>query len=258
MSELARFQAAFAEALTGDAAGLAPWLPDAEAEPRLAVYRNTVAKGCADAVAAQFPTLVRVVGEAWLRDAAVIFARTHPPASASLTDYGEAFPGWLAAFRPAADLPWLPALARIDWAWRAALFARDLPPLTAEAFAALAPDDYARLGAQLHPAAQVLWFNDGAPSLWQALQGDEPPAEFELSPEAEGLLVTRPELTVLTVPLGPGGHAFLAACGEGLSLAAAGEAALAAEPALALATLFAHMIGTGAFAGIQTVRSDLS
>jgi hypothetical protein len=258
MSELARFQSAFAEALTGDAAGLAPWLADASAEPRLAVYRNTVAKGCADAVAAQFPTLVRGVGEAWLRDAAVIFARGHPPVSASLADYGAAFPAWLADFPPAADLPWLAGLARIDWAWRAALFAEDRPALTARAFAALTPEDHASLGAELHPAAQLLWFDDGTPSLWQALQADDAAAGVELSPAPEGLLVTRPELTVLTLPLGSGGHAFLAACRAGRSLAAAGEAALAAQPGLALAALFPHLIGAGAFARIQTPRSDVS
>ena len=58
MSELARFAAA----LRDDASGLAPWAE--AADPGFAVYRNTVAKGCADAIAAQFPTLIGVVGQA--------------------------------------------------------------------------------------------------------------------------------------------------------------------------------------------------
>jgi hypothetical protein len=256
MSELARFQTAFAEALTGDAAALAPWL--AEPEPRLAVYRNTVAKGCADAVAAQFPTVLAGVGEAWLRDAARVFARAHPPMSASLADYGEAFPAWLASFPPAADLPWLPGLARIDWAWRGALFAPDLAPLAAEALAALSPDDFEGVVAELHPAARLLWFDDATPALWQALQAEAPPAEIELTPEPQGLLITRPGFEVRTLRLGAGGHAFLAACGAGRSLAAAGEAALGAEPGLALAELFSHLIGAGAFGRLRTLRSGVS
>lgn len=252
MSDLARFQTAFAEALSGDVAGLAPWIAP-EAAPRFAVYRNTVAKGCADAVAAQFPTLASVVGEPWLRAAAALFARAHPPLSAGLADYGEGFPAWLAAFPPAADMPWLAGLARIDWARGEALFARDLPPLRAEAVAALPADAYVGLAAELHPAARVLRFADGAPSLWRALQGDDPPADVELSPEPEGLLLTRPDLEVRTELLSPGGLGFLDACRAGLSLAAAGEAALEAQSDLRLADTFAAFIAAGAFARLVPI-----
>jgi hypothetical protein len=255
MSELGRFQTAFAEALTGDDARLAPWIT-ADAAPRLAVYRNTVAKGCADAIAAHFPTLVTVVGEAWLRDAAVVFARAHPPTVASLSDYGDGFPDWLAGFAPAAEMPWLAGLAQIDWARRDALFAQDRPPLQSEALSGLTPESYAILAAELHPAARVLTFDDGTPSLWLALQREHGPTEIELSPEPEGLLVTRPDLEVRAARLSPGGLAFLEACRAGLSLAAAGETALAAEPDLPLADAFAGFIRAGAFAGLKSTARE--
>ena len=70
MSELARFQDAFAAALAGDGAALGSWLA---AGDRLAVYRNTVAKGLADALADQFPSVARVVGPAWMGAAARAF-----------------------------------------------------------------------------------------------------------------------------------------------------------------------------------------
>src|SRR4051794_1012519 len=94
MSDLGRFQNLFAEAIAGRSEGLAPWIGEG-AERRLAVYRNTVAKGCADALAAQFPTVERVVGEAWMREAAVRFAAEEPPSVPSLADYGEGFADWL-------------------------------------------------------------------------------------------------------------------------------------------------------------------
>jgi hypothetical protein len=250
MSELGRFQTAFAEALAGEPAALAPWVGSG-AETRLSVYRNTVAKGCADAIAAQFPTLRGVVGEAWLRDAAVLFARAHPPTRPSLSDYGAGFPDWLASFPPAAEMPWLAGLARIDWACSEALFAPDLPPLGADAFAPLAPEAYGAFAAEPHPAARILWFADGAPGLWRALQAQTAPAEVALAAEPEGLLITRPDLEVRTAPLGPGVFAFLHACAAGLSLAAAGEAALTAEPDLRLAGHFAELIAAGAFARLR-------
>lgn len=254
-SELARFQDAFVQALAGDAARLAPWTERGpQTERRLSVYRNTLAKGCADALAAQFPSVLRVVGEAWLGDAAVCFARAHPPSRASLADYGEAFPDWLTGFPPAAELPYLPGLARIDWARRTALFAEDGPALSAADMARLEPDDYARVGAALHPSAQLLWFEDGVPALWAALQAQTPPDEAELAPEPGGLLLVRPHLAVEHRLLGRGAYAFLDACRIGRSLAEAGAAALAAEPGLALAAAFSDLISLGAFAGVTATR----
>lgn len=248
MSELTLFQDAFCEALVGDFAPLAPWTCDEAAELRFSVYRNTVAKGCADALAAQFPTVLRLVGEGWLREAGVLFAADHPPAQPCLTLYGEAFADWLAAFAPAADMPWLADVARIDWATTLATFAADDAVIAAAEVAVLPPEDLTRVSLQLHPAAQVLWFAQGAPSLWCALQGETAPVAAELTPEPEGLLLTRPDHQVLHHLLGRGAHAFLAACGRGASLAGAAEAALAAEPELLLAQAFAALITAGALA----------
>lgn len=252
MSELGRFHDAVARALSGDVAALSPWTaPDAETEARFSVYRNTVAKGLADAVAAQFPTVVRAVGEDWMREAALHFAREHPPASPALLAYGEAFPAWLAGFAPAADMPWLAGLARIDWAVRDALFAPDAEPVDAAAFAALPPEAYAEAVLDLHPSAAALWFADGAPGLWRALQADPPAGEAELAAEPEGLLVMRPALEVVTRPLTAGGFAFVSAARAGATLAAAGAAALEAEPDLPLAELFADLIALGVFVCIR-------
>jgi hypothetical protein len=250
MSELARFQQAFAAALAGEAAGLAPWLPG-EAEPRLSVYRNTVAKGCADAICAQFPTVLTVVGEAWLRDAGLAFARAHPPASASLADYGEAFPDWLAGFPPAADMPWLADIARLDRLRTEALFAADAAPLPADALAGLGAADFATHGLALHPATRWRRFQAAVPALWLALQAG--PAEAALLPTPQAVLVTRPHLQVQVRIVEAGACALLDACAAGASLASAGEAALAAEPGLDLAAAFAELIAAGAFAEARPI-----
>jgi len=255
MPELARFQDAFTAALAGEDAALAPWL---EAGDRLAVYRNTVAKGLADALADQFPSVAGVVGPEWLAHAARAFAAAHPPASPCLMDYGAAFPEWLAAFPLAADLPFLAGLARIDWARREALFAPDMAPIAITAFAALAPEDWADTLADLHPSAQLLRFGDGTPGLWIALQAQTPPAEAELGAEPQALLVLRPGRALAWRILSAGEHAFLAGCRDGASLADAGAAALAAEPELALGGSFAEIIALGAFACVRRLSPPVS
>jgi len=245
------FHDAFLAALAGDFAALEPWCAPTAAG--LSVYRNTAIKGCADALVAQFPSLVRVVGEAWLTEAGAVFAQAQPPRRASLLTYGDAFPEWLAQFPPASDMPFLPRLAEMDLLWAAAYGAADAVPLDPSALADL---DEAALGLcrlGLHPATRFALFEDSTPSLWSALQPPaDPPTAFELFDEAEGLLLLRPGPDVRHRLTGPGEVAFLAACRDGVSLTEAGAAALGAEPRLDLASAFASLLADGAFSSLRT------
>ncbi|MBW8815254.1 MAG: putative DNA-binding domain-containing protein [Caulobacterales bacterium] len=249
------FHDAFVAALSGDLAALAPWSEAPDLDARLSVYRNTVAKGCADALVAQFPTVAKLVGEPWLGAAAVEFARAHPPTEAALLTYGADFPAWLETFAPAADMPWLPGLAALDYLWTEAHLAADAPPLDPAALQALAPEDFARLRLVLHPAARFASFEAAIPSLWLALQAETPPAAFELGAEPEGLLFLRPALDITPIRLAPGAFALLAACRDRRSLAEAAAAALAAEPRLDLQAAFAELILGGAFAELAPLET---
>ncbi len=129
---LQRFQDEFARALLVEdcaAAGIAPEIARLAAQPAFAVYRNTVMKGCIDALQANYPSIARLVGEEWFRAAAALYARSNLPRHPTLADYGADFVGFLAAFAPAADLPYLPGVARLDRFWTEAHTAHDEPPL---------------------------------------------------------------------------------------------------------------------------------
>ncbi|OHB31058.1 MAG: hypothetical protein A2790_10400 [Phenylobacterium sp. RIFCSPHIGHO2_01_FULL_69_31] len=246
------FHERFLAAVAGDAAALAPWCAPNAAEAGLSVYRNTVGKGCADALAAQFPTVERVVGPAWLAAAATAHATACPPRTASLLAYGEAFPTWLADFPPAADMPYLAGLAQLDWLWTCAHLAADARPLAPEAAAALSPAAFSTHALVLHPATRFADFEDGTPSLWRALQSpDAPPKTLELNDAPEGLLLVRPGLDIRHQLIGPGELMFLAASSAGASLLEAAMAALAAEPGLDLSTAFAGLVAAGAFTALR-------
>lgn len=247
------FLDAFSAALDGDDRSLAPWWGDAERGlAGLSVYRNTVAKGCADALTGLFPAVTAVVGPDWMRGAAARFAAEHPPARASLIDYGEAFPDWLAVFEPAADMPFLPGLARLDRMWSEAHLAADAAPLEAQALAALTPEDFAVVRAVLHPSARLAAFDDGLPTLWSGLRAEEgPPDELALDPEPQAVLIVRPGGAVSHHTLSPGALAFLIACAADESLGEAAAVALAEEPDLDLSQAFAALIVAGAFSALQ-------
>ncbi|GGL48804.1 DNA-binding domain-containing protein [Caulobacter rhizosphaerae] len=255
MSELGQFQDAFVAALHARTADpIAGWLPGGdrvgEAEPAgLAVYRNTIAKGCVDALAANFPTVASLVGDDWFRAAAALFAREHPPASAALLAYGEAFADWLERFPPAGDLPYLPAMAQLDRMWTTALFAPEAEPLAAEAFA-LAPDILAAARPRLHPSLAFAWFDSGLPGLWLAAR-EPAPGEMTLSEDPQGALVVRPDHVVHSRRLDAAGFAFLASARDGAALGEAITAAAQADPAADLASLFAALIADGVFVGLD-------
>lgn len=248
------FHDAFLAAVAGAPEALSPWCGARSAGPGLSVYRNTIAKGCADALAAQFPSVERVVGMAWLTAAAAAHAADHPPRRASLLDYGQDFPEWLSRFPPAADLSFLADLARMDLMWTAAHLAADAPALEPAALADLGPKAFAARALVLHPATQFAEFAVTSPSLWRALQPpDEPPAGFELDVEPQGLLIVRPGLDIAHRVAGRGELAFLRACRGQAALADAAVAALAADPDFDLATAFAGLVADGAFSALRTL-----
>ena len=147
-SELHAFQNAFARVLRG--AGVAapsrgreppapsdPLVDELARQPGFAVYRNTVAKACVDALQANYPAVWRLVGEEWFRAAAAVFVRSAPPKDPTLVTYGAGFPLFLERFAPARDLPYLGAVARLDRFWTEAHVARDEAPVAAADVAAV-------------------------------------------------------------------------------------------------------------------------
>ncbi len=243
MPELLDFQDAFVAALAGSPSALSPWLAPGEGAAGLSVYRNTIAKGCVDALAANFPTVLSMVGEDWFRAAAALFAREAPPASAALLDYGEAFPAWLERFPPADDTPYLAGIAHLDRLWTEALFAAEAPILTAQALAA---EDLAVARLPLHPSVRFASFEVGLPSLWSAARAGR--EDLELSDQTEALLCVRDKGAVMHRVIGAAETAFLRACRDGHTAAEAAERGLEADPGVDLAPLFATLIADGVFA----------
>ncbi|MDD2547127.1 MAG: DNA-binding domain-containing protein [Burkholderiaceae bacterium] len=245
--QLSTFQDGFATALhTPPGADAPPWLAALVAQPGFAVYRNTVLKGCLDALQAHYPTVCRLVGEDWFRAAARVFAQDHPPLDGQLVDYGAGFADFLQGFAPAADLPYLPGVARLDRAWTEAHLAADAPVLDAGWLAQQPPEALAGLCLAPHPAARWLG-SDAHPcyTLWQRHR-DGLPVDGAIPWHGEGALLSRPAAAVQWTRLSPAGLAFLQACAQGQPLDAAAAAALAAEAQADLSALMAQLLHAGA------------
>jgi hypothetical protein len=160
MNALAQFQDDFVKALVTPDVALPPAIAALAAQPGFAVYRNTVMKGCIDALQANYVCVARLVGEEWFRAAAAVFARSHPPAQPTLLHYGESFSDFLAGFEPAADLPYLPGVAHFDHLWTEAHVAADEAPLIAADLSGLSPEALGAMQLCPHAAARWVWFDE--------------------------------------------------------------------------------------------------
>jgi len=257
---LQRFQDGFARALLVEdcaAAGLAPEVARLAAQPAFAVYRNTVMKGCIDALRANYPSVARLVGEEWFRAAAAIYARANLPRHPTLADYGADFAGFLAAFAPAAELSYLAGVARLDRFWTEAHAARDQAPLALAAVARLTPGELARTALRPHASARWAWF-DAQPivTIWRRNRYPDSADDRELEWRGEGVLVVRPKAAVEHVELDAAACAFLDACAAGRPLADAAAAALAASTATDLARLMAGLLDAGAVGGLDILARE--
>lgn len=241
MNVLAGFQREFAAALFDDAPSFAP-----ADHPAFAIYRNTVMRSCLDALEANFPAVVCLVGRDWFRSAAAIHVASSPPRDARLAMYGEAFAEFLACFEPAASLPYLADVARLDRLHAECLNAEDAPHAGGGHLAARTPGDMAQLRLLPHPATR--WLSSAMPSLtiWQASRRGEPVNEH-LAWQPEQALVLRAAHEVRVLPIGPPAIDLLEACAAGVALGDAATAAARAHPDARVDLILSGLLRSGAF-----------
>jgi hypothetical protein len=215
---------------------------------RFGVYRNNVVTGLVDALAARFPVTQALVGEEFFRAMARIHARQAPPRSPVMLHYGSAFPDFVAAFPPAAAVPYLADVARLEDARSRAYHAADVVPLGAAEFAAVTAEHLGDARVRMHPAAAILRSGHPVVSIWSAHQEQHPSA---VAWEPEDALVTRPRLEVEVRRLRPGTAAFLAALAAGATVAKAADAGAHDSAAFDLAGAFAVLVESGAAAALR-------
>lgn len=254
MSDQTTFAAALLDPERPCPPGLSTWNGSNPAR-RFAVYRNNVLVSLIDALADSFPVTQQLVGEEFFRAMARLHAYAHPPQSRLLAFYGADFPDFIASFPPAAGLPYLADVARLEYRRVVAYHAADVPGVGSEAVAAALADQAAlpTLGVTLQPSLAVLASASAVVSLWAAHQG-----VLDLSavaPETpETALILRPGLEVEVMQIPPAAGAFISALGAGSPLGAAAEAALAIDPAFDLVGTLGLLLQKSAITALNPAR----
>jgi hypothetical protein len=226
---------------------------------RLAVYRNNVVSALVDALVQSCPVVEQLVGNEFFRAMAAVFVRAEPPRTRVLAFYGEGFPDFIAGFPPAASLPYLADVARLEVARVRAYHAADAEPVASDVvvLALASGERIGELQLVAHPSLQVVCSDFAVVSLWAAHQGD--PAQTDLGAidieQGENALVLRDGLDVLVLRAPDGATAFAGAVLEGKNLGDAAEATIAACPGFDLSATLALLLGHGALTSIHLPRS---
>jgi hypothetical protein len=251
MLRLAERQQEFAAALL-DPERPAPFgLVGPDGEPsarRFAVYRNNVVAGLVETLQATFPAICRIVGKAFFQAMARTYVLAEPPGSPILLDYGAGFPDFIGDFVPAATLPYLSDVARIEYFWAQAYHAAEASPLDPLVLAAIAPEALPEICLLPHPSVHLVRSQFPALTIWRMnMPGGVPaPVDFALG---EDVLIVRPAAEVEVRLLASGGLDFLQALADGMPVLAALKIAMAAGHGFDLTVNLEELMRTGVFVG---------
>lgn len=216
---------------------------------RFAVYRNNVTVSLIEALRTRFPATEKIVGEDFFAAMARAFVRVQPPRSPLLMHYGDDVPAFVETFPPAAGMPWLADVARLEAARTRAYHAADAAPLGAAEFSAIDPDTLGAMRVRLLPSAEIVRSRYPVVTIWAMNSGEVPlgPVDFGVGEDA---LVLRPHFSVLVLCLPPGTAAFLGALQDRATVADALGAALADAETFDPTAALALLIGSGVTAAL--------
>lgn len=179
-------------------------------------------------LAGAFPVLAQLVGAESFTALSREFWLTHPPRCGDLAQWGDALAQFLQTNSQLADEPYLPDVARVEWALHVAAGAADQAADMAS-FALLASADPATLSLRLASGTLVLASNYPVASITTAHQSGTPSlaeaGAMLRAGTAEHALVWRAGLRPCVRPCGPGEAALVTALLRGASLLAALESA---------------------------------
>lgn len=224
---LADSQQAFASALFDPSAApaLLPGFQGEHAAHRFALYRGNLSATVNKTLANAYPVIQMLVGEEFFAGLSQAYGHSHPSDSGDLNRFGGHYADFLADFPHVADYPYLPDMARLEWALHRAHYAPSADAIAADALAALTPEQVETARLRLHPACQLLASDWDVVRLWQAHQldgGQDFPQQLERPSHG---LVLRPHWKTQLLPLSPAAHAALGVLADGGAFGPALDAA---------------------------------
>ncbi len=172
MSELRLQQRAFRLAVVTDDTAVELFAcGSSDPQRRLQIYRHAYRSRLTDALAANYPALVRALGDEAFAGLAAQYIDARPSCKPSIRWFGDALDDFVGQ-HDVLPHPALRDLLRLEWAICCAFDAADAQLAMRDEFAQLAPAAWPALRLPLHPSASLLDLEWNVEPLWQALTRD--------------------------------------------------------------------------------------
>lgn len=259
MPDLKARQSAFAQAILHPDRPVPPGLTGPDGKPsarRFAVYRNNVVAGLIDALKAAYPVTQRIVGDEFFTAMTRTFVLREPPRSPVMLHYGAGFADFVGGFEPAAALPYLRDVARLERAWVEAYHAREAVSLDYATLGGIVDEGLAALTLTLHPSLRIVRSTHPVVSIWRMNIGGGMPEAIDTRASGEDALVSRAVADVEVRALPRGAAAFIESLAAGVRMVDALDFALIDEPLFDLSRTLKIMMQAGVIVGWARVADD--
>ena len=172
MNSLRELQTTCIQAFTGDSSELLALVRDNGVAPeqRVEVYRNNHREIFRKALAASYPVIERLVGDACFAGLAREYTRANPSRSGDLQRYGQDFPGFLQGTYGDTQFRYLPDVASLEWALEEVHLDPDEPALSVSELGRFDENDFGNLVFAARSAMRLLRSHYPVFSIWRANQ----------------------------------------------------------------------------------------
>lgn len=219
---------------------------------RLSVYSGGYLARMEEALEEAYPAVRRVAGRKGFHALAHGYAARHPSHSYNLSRAGLHLPEFLKTHPLTGELPFLPDMARLEWAVVEAFHAFDQPPLDPAHLSAIPPQDWERIRLVFQPSVHRIASAWPVLDIWEARAQPVSEIRIEIVNRPQRVLITRRSFEVRCELLDELQDRALAALLEGKSLGETCE--LLAEQAGGdppLTEWFSRWSGSGLITGIR-------
>lgn len=215
---------------------------------RFSVYRNNIAVGLTDALAASFPVIEKLLGEQNFKGVIGIYLRQSLPPTPLIPDYGIDLPEFLAVFPQLSHIGYLADIARLEYALRQSYNAADSTAIDPDALQSLDPEALMAAHFTLAPSLHLIQSPWPIHAIWQMNMQENAPAPPAV---AQDVLITRPEFDPAPHLLDTGAATFITALKQGQTLGEAHASTTTTAPEFDLSTALGLLLAGGCITDIR-------
>jgi hypothetical protein len=223
-------------------------------EARLDVYRHNVESNHVGALSQIYPVVHKIVGDDFFRTLVTHYVRAHPSPSGDLNQFGKELSHFITGFTHTRELPYLSAVAALEWARHKSFHAADALPIAStelEKLGALGAEELGSVQIATSASMRLISAPHPVKAIWE-MNVAEDAGDNDWQSEHDWLIVFRtgaPEFAVHMERLSDAEWHFWQQASQGASLAESLNAAITCDNNFDLQATLIWGVQTGVITG---------